>query len=72
MTRGLHVRMYENIRVPPSPWKLILLSPGSLNRLKISYGCFFVGGGGGVQYVSVNRFGHVETVSVHLTSDPGI
>ena len=27
------LHMYENIRVPPSPWGLALLSPGSLNRL---------------------------------------
>ena len=56
--------MYENIRVPEYPLLLGVSAPQpwvpqpSLNLAE--YGRFFVGGGGGV---SVNRYGHVETVS---------
>ena len=64
--------MYENIRVPllplgasaPQSW----VPQPSLNLVWP----FLCWGGGGVKYVSVNRYGHVEAVSVHLTNDPGI
>ena len=59
------LRMYEHIRVSPfrSPWGLALRRPGSLNRLSISYGRFFVGGGGPGQQIWSRRNGQFTSLA---------